>query len=61
MSNKQNNRITSTQPPIYIMTPPQKPQNGSSVFDGLGGLAISVLAGLFLGQLGITIPKLPKL
>ena len=48
--------------PVYIMQP-QQPQNDSSIFDGLGNIALSVLAGLVLGQLsgGIGLPKLPKL
>ena len=46
--------------PVYFM-PPQPQQNDSSIFDGLGNIALSVLAGLVLGHLGIGFPKLPKL
>ena len=47
--------------PVYFMPPQQ--QNDSSIFDGLGNIALSVLAGLVLGQLGggIGFPKIPKL
>ena len=50
--------------PVYIMQPQQQPQqNDSSIFDGLGNIALSVLAGLVLGQLGggIGFPRFPKL
>ena len=50
--------------PVYIMQPPQpQQQNDGGIFDGLGNIALSVLAGLVLGQLGggIGFPKLPKL
>ena len=48
--------------PVYIMQP-QPQQNDSSIFDGLGGIVLSALAGLVLGQFGggIGFPKLPKL
>ena len=46
--------------PVYIMRPQQPQQNDSSIFDGLGNIALSVLAGLVLGHLGIGFPKLPK-
>jgi hypothetical protein len=55
-----NNRITSTQPPVYILQPPQQPQN-DSIVDGIGTIVLSTLAGLILGQYGIGLPKLPKL
>ena len=57
MSDNQNNNIPAQ--PVYIMQP-QQPQN-SEIFGGLGGFALSVLAGLLLGQFGIGFPKLPKL
>ena len=47
--------------PVYIMQPQQPQQNDSSIFDGLGNIALSVLAGILLGQLGIGFPKIPKL
>jgi hypothetical protein len=56
-----NKRNTPTQPPIYVMPPPQQPQNDTSIFNGLGGFALSALVGLLLGQFGIGLPKLPKL
>ncbi len=59
MSENQNNQIPAQ--PVYIMQPQQPQQNDSSIFDGLGNIALSVLAGLLLGQLGIGFPKLPKL
>ena len=63
MSENTNNNIPAQ--PIYIMQPqPQQPQqNDSSIFDGLGNIALSVLAGLVLGQLGggIGFPRFPKL
>ena len=59
MSDNQTNNIPAQ--PVYIMQPQQPQQNDGGIFDGLGGLALSVLAGLVLGQLGIGFPKLPKL
>lgn len=60
MSENQNSNIPAQ--PVYIMQTPQpQQQNDGGIFDGLGGLALSVLAGLVLGQLGIGFPKLPKL
>ncbi len=58
MSDNQNNQIPAQ--PVYIMQPPQ---NDSSIFDGLGNIALSVLAGLVLGQIGggIGFPRFPKL
>ena len=60
-NNNTNNNIPAQ--PVYIMQPQQPQQNDSSIFDGLGNIALSVLAGLVLGQLsgGIGLPKLPKL
>ena len=52
----QNNKIPPQ--PVYIMQPQQ---NDASIFNGLGGIVLSTLAGLLLGQLGIGLPKLPKL
>ena len=45
------------------MRPQQPQQNDSSIFDGLGNIALSVLAGLVLGQIGggIGFPRIPKL
>jgi len=59
MSKKQNADVPVQ--PVYIMQP-QPPQN-SDIFDGLGGIVLSALAGLLLGQFGggIGFPKLPKL
>ena len=58
MSKNDTNNIPAQ--PVYIMQPQQ---NDSSIFDGLGNIALSVLAGLVLGQIGggIGFPKLPKL
>ena len=58
MSENQNSNNIPTQP-VYIMQP--QPQNDTSIFNGLGGIVLSTLAGLLLGQLGIGFPKLPKL
>ena len=58
MSENQNNQIPAQ--PVYIMQP-QPQQNDASIFNGLGGIVLSTLAGLLLGQLGIGFPKLPKL
>ncbi len=60
MSENKNSNNVPTQP-VYIMQPPQPQQNDSSIFDGLGNIALSVLAGLVLGQIGIGFPKIPKL
>ena len=57
-NNNTNNNIPAQ--PVYIMQPQQPQQNDSSIFDGLGNIALSVLAGLVLGQIGIGLPKLPK-
>ena len=60
MSKNDTNNIPAQ--PVYIMQP-QQPQNDSSIFDGLGNIALSVLAGLVLGQIGggIGFPRFPKL
>ena len=58
-----NNTNTIPSQPVYIMQPqPQQPQN-SDIFGGLGGLVLSALAGLLLGQFGggIGFPRIPKL
>ena len=57
MSKNNTNNIPAQ--PVYIMQPQQ--QNDTGTFDGLGNIALSVLAGLVLGQLGIGFPKIPKL
>ena len=60
--NKNSNNVPAQ--PVYIMQPQQQPQqNDSSIFDGLGNIALSVLAGLVLGQIGggIGFPRFPKL
>ena len=56
MSENKTNNIPAQ--PVYIMQPQQ--QNDTGIFDGLGGIVLSTLAGLLLGQLGIGFPKLPK-
>ena len=45
---------------VYIMQTPQPQQNDGGILDSLGNIALSVLAGLVLGHLGI-FPKMPKL
>ena len=57
MSDNHNNNIPAH--PVYIMQPQQ--QNDTSILNGLGGFALSILAGLVLGQFGIGFPKIPKL
>ena len=59
MSENTNNNIPAQ--PVYIMTP-QQPQN-SDIFSGLGGIVLSAIAGLLLGQFGggIGFPRFPKL
>ena len=59
MSDNQTNNIPAQ--PVYIMQQPPQQQNDGGIFDGIGNIALSVLAGLLLGQLGIGFPKLPKL
>ncbi len=60
MSENQNNQIPAQ--PVYIMQPQPQQQN-SDIFSGLGGIVLSAIAGLLLGQFGggIGFPKLPKL
>ena len=58
MSDNQSNNVPAQ--PVYFM-PPQPQQNDGSIFNGLGGFVLSAIAGLLLGQLGIGIPKIPKL
>ena len=58
MSENQNSNNIPAQP-VYIMQP--QPQNDTSIFNGLVGFALSILAGLVLGQFGIGFPKIPKL
>lgn len=59
MSDKQSNNVPAQ--PVYIMQPQQ--QSDTCIFNGLGGVVLSALAGLLLGQFGggIGFPKLPKL
>ena len=59
MSENKNNTIPVQ--PVYIMQAQPQHQSDDSIFDGLGNIALSVLAGLVLGQFGIGLPKLPKL
>ena len=47
------------QNPIYFM--PQPPQNNDMFGGGLSGILVSILAGLILGQIGIGLPRIPKL
>ena len=58
MSENTNNNNPAQ--PIYIMQPQQ---NDTNILNGLGGIVLSTLAGLLLGQLGggIGFPRLPKL
>ena len=58
MSDNQNNNIPAQ--PVYIMQPQQ--QSDTSIFNGLGGIFLSALAGLLLGQFGdgIGFPRFPK-
>ena len=59
MSENKNNTIPVQ--PVYIMPAQPQHQPDDSIFDSLGNIALSVLAGLVLGQFGIGLPKLPKL
>ena len=62
MSENQNSNNIPAQP-VYIMTPqPQQPQN-NDILGGLGGIVLSAIAGLLLGQVGggIGFPRIPKL
>ena len=56
-----NNINNTPAQPVYIMQP--QPQQNSDIFNGLGGIVLSAIAGLLLGQFGggIGFPKLPKL
>lgn len=57
MSENTNNNATAQTPnPIYFMPPPQ-----NDILSGLGGIVLSAIAGLVLGQLGIGFPRIPKL
>lgn len=60
MSKKQNADVPVQ--PIYIM-PPQPQQQDNDIFGGLGGIVLSAIAGLLLGQVGggIGFPRVPKL
>ena len=60
MSKKQNADVPVQ--PVYIMQPQPPPQN-SDIFGGLGGIVLSAIAGLLLGQVGggIGFPRIPKL
>ena len=61
MSENQNNQIPAQ--PVYIMQPqPQQPQN-NDIFSGFGGIVLSAIAGLLLGQFGggIGFQRIPKL
>ena len=62
MSENQNNQIPAQ--PVYIMQPQaQQPQNGNILGGSLGGIILSTVIGVLLGQFGggIGFPKLPKL
>ena len=62
MSENQNNHIPAQ--PVYIMQPQaQQPQTSNNFGGGLGGIIISTVIGVLLGQFGggIGFPKLPKL
>jgi len=61
MSKKQNADVPVQ--PVYILQPQsQQPQN-SDIFGGFGGIILSAIAGLLLGQFGggSGIPRFPKL
>ena len=62
MSKKQNADVPVQ--PVYIMQPQaQQPQTSNNFGGGLGGIIISTVIGVLLGQFGggIGFPKLPKL
>ena len=61
MSENQNNQIPAQ--PVYIMQPQPQQSQTSDIFGGLGGIFLSALAGLLLGQFGggIGFPRIPKL
>ena len=58
-----NNSASAQNPnPIYFV-PPQQPMPQNDIFSGLGGIVLSAIAGLLLGQFGggIGFPRFPKL
>ena len=59
MSKKQNANVPVQ--PVYIMQP--QPQQDNEIFGGLGGIILSAVAGVLLGQLGLGggMPRIPKL
>ena len=62
MSENQNNQIPAQ--PVYIMQPQaQQPQTSNTFGGGLGGIIISTVIGVLLGQFGggIGFPRFPKL
>lgn len=62
MSENQNNQIPAQ--PVYIMQPQaQQPQNNNIFGSGLGGIILSAVIGVLLGQFGggIGFPRIPKL
>ena len=60
--NFNNNAPAQNPNPIYIM-PPQQSMSQNDIFSGLGGIVLSAIAGLLLGQFGggIGFPRFPKL
>jgi len=60
MSRKQNTDVPVQ--PVYIMQP-QPQQQDNDIFGGLGGIILSAVAGVLLGQLGLGggMPRIPKL
>ncbi len=57
---KNNNSQNQNPNPIFIMAPPSPPQpqpQDNGIFGGLGGIVLSAIAGLLLGQVGL--PQLP--
>ena len=62
MSENQNNQIPAQ--PVYIMQPQaQQSQNSNILGGGLGGIILSTVIGVLLGQFGggIGFPRFPKL
>ena len=62
MYENQNNQIPAQ--PVYIMQPQaQQSQNSNILGGGLGGIIISTVIGVLLGQFGggIGFPRFPKL
>ena len=59
MSDNQNN--IPAQPVCFM--PPQQPQNSNILGGGLGGIILSTVIGVLLGQFGggIGFPRLPSL